>query len=52
MDTMSAVMNAAETWFRVFVTALACWMTLLSSELMPHVFIGVVRNWMPSATTV
>ena len=52
IDTSMAVPIEAATWLRVLDTPCACWMTLLSSELTPHVFSGVMVNCKPTTSTV
>ena len=52
MDTRSAVPNAPAIWLSVLDTPWACWMTLLSSELTPQVFSGVIMVCKPTTITV
>ena len=52
MDTSTAVPSDAATWFSVFDTPWACWITLLSSEFTPQVFSGVMVNCRPTTSTV
>ena len=51
-ETRMAVPSEAPTWFNVFCSAFACWITRLSSEFRPQVFSGVMMACMPTPRQV
>ena len=51
-ETKMAVPNDAPTWFNVFCSAFACWITRLSSVLIPQVLSGVTSACMPTPRQV